>query len=36
MNRLSLCSDPEAEWQEILVKASALLEALDARIADSA
>ena len=29
-------SDPEAEWQEILVKASALLEALDARIADSA
>lgn len=25
-------SDPEAEWQEILVKASALLEALDARI----
>lgn len=29
-------SDPEAEWQEILVKASALLEALDARIAGSA
>ena len=29
-------SDPEAEWQEILVKASALLEALDARIVDSA
>lgn len=29
-------SDPEAEWEEILVKASALLEALDARIAGSA
>ncbi|WP_300611440.1 anthranilate synthase component I family protein [Corynebacterium sp.] len=29
-------SDPGAEWQEILVKASALLEALDARITGSA
>ena len=29
-------SDPEAEWQEILVKASALLEALGARIPGSA
>lgn len=29
-------SDPEAEWQEILVKASALLEALEARITESA
>lgn len=29
-------SDPEAEWQEILVKASALLEALETRITESA
>ncbi|WP_186276909.1 aminodeoxychorismate synthase component I [Corynebacterium anserum] len=27
-------SDPEAEWQEILVKASALLEALEAQLGD--